>query len=68
MSKKHLKLEPYNLHEHVWLYEEMKGLLLVVETRGGKTEQLIIPVGKIRQYLKRRDLTTALTKLKQNNV
>lgn len=62
MSRKHLKLDPYNLHEHAWLYEEMKGLLLVVETRSGKTEQLLIPVGNIRQYLVRRDTPTKTDK------
>lgn len=55
MSKQHLKLSPYDLHEHVWLYEDSKGLIVVAELRSGKTEQLLIPVSKVRGYINRKD-------------
>lgn len=45
--KRKASLEPQHVNEHVWYYEEPKGLLLVIECRDGegnyiRTDQVLL--------------------------
>ena len=54
MSKRHLKLEPINISDDVWFYEEDRGLDVHVETHA-KHMSIIIPWKDIPAALKRKD-------------
>lgn len=60
MSKKDLKLEPWNISDHIWWYEEMKGIELHIDTeniinnREGHVT-ILIPWCQIRASLERKD-------------
>jgi len=59
MAKKDLKLEPHDLDEDVWWYEDNKGIDLHVETvcpSGQRSHQsYLIPWKEVRAALKRKD-------------
>ncbi|MDH3981311.1 MAG: hypothetical protein OES84_00245 [Kiritimatiellaceae bacterium] len=54
MSEKDLKLEPHNVTENLWWYEENAGVLIVFEGKNGP-EQAIISWRSLRNALERKD-------------
>lgn len=59
MSNKHLLTRPIDLTSSCWMYEDSKGLLIVHEIKKNdeyiRTDQIVIPIDKIRKYLERKD-------------
>lgn len=60
MANKHLSLEPQNITDELWYYEEPKGINIVHEINkfNGehiRTDQIIIPWSKIIHSLKRKN-------------
>jgi len=54
MAKQDLKLEPFDINDNIWWYEEMKGIDIHLDTSDGHIS-FIIPWANIRNSLKRRD-------------
>ena len=55
-----LSRKPQHITEHLWYYEEKRGILIVHEIRDNegkyiRTDQITIPWRKLRNSLKRKD-------------
>jgi hypothetical protein len=63
MANQHLKLDPHNITERCWWYEQDEGINIVVEhtTSDGNrwlhTEQYLIPWNEVRAALSRKELS-----------
>jgi hypothetical protein len=63
MGNSALKLDPHNITESCWWYEEEKGINVVVEHRSKDgatcyhTAQYLIPWDQVRAALSRKDLS-----------
>jgi hypothetical protein len=55
MSEKHLKLEPHNINEHAWWYEEKNHISVVFHRENQGSQIVEIPWRSIRAALKRLD-------------
>ena len=63
MGNEALKLEPHNITKYCWWYEQDDGINVVVEHRSADgekyfhTAQYLIPWSRVRDALRRKDLT-----------